>query len=294
MKFNINNVLKYCCIYYLCIISFTCYAEVKLSMEKAGVILLGDTGENGANQTAVANAIAKFCTKNLCSFGLLLGDNIYQDGVQNVKDPQFQTKFENAYGDLKFKFYPVLGNHDARGNWQAEIDYKSDHWYMDGRYYLINVDWLTIYALDTNLLIDLQMNPQNTAAKRQLEWFDKQLSKHPNSWKFVYGHHPIYSSGMHGDTEAVKLFLEPIIKQHAVNFYASGHDHDLELIQKDKVHYIVSGAGARTRDITPSAKSTFAISGLGFAYLSITPDSALLQFINQHGKILYQQHIDRN
>jgi hypothetical protein len=59
-------------------------------------------------------------------------------------------------------------------------------------------------------------------------------------------------------------------------------------------HYIISGAGseARVTSLHPEG-GKFAASEQGFASFSIAGNQALLQFINYHGKIIYETVIDK-
>src|SRR5260221_628394 len=61
-------------------------------------------------------------------------------------------------------------------------------------------------------------------------------------WRFVFGHHPFDSSGMHGGSEAVRRRLLPLLAAGSVDLYLCGHDHLLEsMAAVDGVAEIVSG-----------------------------------------------------
>src|SRR5688572_24159997 len=49
-------------------------------------VVMGDTGEGNDGQHRVADAIAAKCAADGCDFVVLLGDNIYDEGVDNVAD----------------------------------------------------------------------------------------------------------------------------------------------------------------------------------------------------------------
>ena len=63
-------------------------------------------------------------------------------------------------------------------------------------------------------------------------------------WNIVFGHHPIYSQGSHGDTDLVQQFIWNILFEQEVDFYLSGHDHHLNALRKGDSgpYYLVSGA----------------------------------------------------
>lgn len=262
----------------------SCQALAEDPQNKLGIILLGDSGRAGANQTKVAKAIENFCKTELCSMGLLLGDNIYETGVTDIDDPQFETKFEEAYKNLTFQFHPVLGNHDVLGNWRAEVEYGSPRWFMGGRYYAIHDDLVDLYGLDSNLYV----KPDKKHSKKQQDWLANELATYKAPWKIVYAHHPVFSSGAHGDTPELVKKLKPLLEANAVDIYISGHDHDQELLMHNGLRYIVSGTGCCPRPVKPGRSSVFACSGIGFGYLLLQPQVAKLQFINGDGKIEFE------
>ena len=49
-------------------------------------VAMGDTGEGNADQATVAAAIETLCAAQGCDFVLLLGDNFYDVGVEDVND----------------------------------------------------------------------------------------------------------------------------------------------------------------------------------------------------------------
>lgn len=56
-----------------------------------------------------------------------------------MDDPQWKTKFEDVYADpaLQLPIYPILGNHDHKGNPQAQVEYsqRNKNWRMPAQYY---------------------------------------------------------------------------------------------------------------------------------------------------------------
>jgi acid phosphatase len=266
-------------------------SKIKLEVKnnRLGVIFMGDTGSINSDRDKVAAAIEKFCTTEDCNIGLLLGDNFYETGVSSINDPQFKTKFEDPYKNLPFKFYPALGNHDEFGNWQAQIDYASKHWQMGGRFYTLDSELVRFFVLDSNLY-RLHDTPQDSLIQRsQQNWLSTELQNTKAIWKIVYGHHPVYSSGMHGDEHKLVLYVEPLLIKNKVDFYLSGHDHDKELIEKNNISYIVLGTGSRLRPIKKGKDSLFAKSSFGFGHLLLTPDAAVLKIVDENGAVEFEK-----
>ena len=69
-------------------------------------------------------------------------------------------------------------------------------------------------------------------------------------WKIVQGHFPIHSctTGEHGDTRKLITQLQPLLEEGKADMYFSGHDHILQHIALNKVHYHGSGAGGMKHD----------------------------------------------
>ena len=58
----------------------------------------------------------------------------------------------------------------------------------------------------------------------------------------------VWSMAKHGPTEVLVERLKPLLEQHNVSAYFSGHDHNLQYIQEadSNVSYFVVGAGHLT------------------------------------------------
>lgn len=247
---------------------------------KVEFLFFGDTGTGKSHQYEVANGIKDFCNTTACDFAVLLGDNFYGDGVSGPQDPQFQSKFEKPYAKLEFRFRPTLGNHDHDGNIRGQIEYStySEKWDMPGRYYHYAHGDVAFFAIDTD---DFDLT--------QRRWLADALSQSTQKWKIVYGHHPVYSYGAHGNTWHLIAGLLPLLKKHKVDFYLSGHDHDKQVIERDGLVFLVSGAGAKTRSVKQGRYSKFASSTYGFAHLSIEEDQAHVRYLDKDGEIQFEK-----
>lgn len=84
--------------------------------------------------------------------------------------------------------------------------------------------------------------------QEQLDQIEAWLKDANSTWTVVVGHFPVYSAtvGEHGETASLIADLAPLLSKYNVTAYFSGHDHVLQHINRDGVHFLGSGAGART------------------------------------------------
>lgn len=257
-------------------------------------IAMGDQGEGSPEQRHVAELMNAKAQRDSLHFVLLLGDNFYGDGVRSVSDPQWRTKFERMYDlpHLNVPFYASLGNHDHHNNrarFQVEYAQSRDtKWKMPAQYYTFTqkIDakhHAQFFALDTETIIS---GKKYDAA--QVAWLEQELQKSTAAWKIVYGHHPVFSYGDHGNERAMIEHVRPLLEKYEVDAYLCGHDHDRQLLAPvNGVHYIVSGTGAKSRDTMYGEHSIFAATHLGFAWIRLSPQEFHVQFIDGEGKIEY-------
>lgn len=163
-------------------------------------VAFGDAGVHRSTQFRVIEQMELLQKTQPFKLGLMLGDNIYPNG-------DFKTygakRFSQPYRDLRgmgVKFLPVLGNHDLmdKGYPKPLLDFLG----MPASYYDYTVGAVHFFALDTN-----------NFDKEQQEWLRQRLESSAAPWKVVYGHHPVLSSGEHGDTPVLAYALKPILEQ---------------------------------------------------------------------------------
>ena len=218
----------------------------------------------------VARSMNRVAKKYETDFLMLIGDNFYFDGVENLEDIRFQRTFEDTFEKGKLSnldempIYVQSGNHDYRGNMSAQLLYSNynnqnrwkfpDLWYKIPLPNLKNIDGseitAEIYMIDTNALRSQpskDFKDKEAIEKRRFDhyrWLDNELSNSKADFIIVAGHHPIYSIAEHGPTNELVADLLPILKANKVNFYISGHDHQLQLLTdiNSDLQFIVSGA----------------------------------------------------
>lgn len=264
-------------------------------------LVVGDWGHaNSEGQRQVARAMGIAGRRDRTRFVVSTGDNFYPKGVSGVSDPLWKEGFENVYVDnsLQGPWYPVLGNHDHKGNVAAERDYSSasSRWSMPADYYrhtevLGDGTLVEFFFLDTLPLVraddGLMARLLETGAAAQLSWLNASLAESKASWKIVVGHHPVFSGGPHGNTPALVAVLKPLFDLHHVTAYINGHDHNLQHIIVDGVSYLTCGAGSEARLLAHPEAAAFSAATSGFMLVKMTPSAMLLTFLDARAQALY-------
>ena len=273
--------------------------------------IIGDWGRQGRpDQRQVAQQMGIACQTAGADFVISVGDNFYERGVTSLDDDHWQKSFETVYdaASLQVPWYVILGNHDYAGSTVPQLAYGKTHprWLMPSRYYtqVFPVDAATrleCFFIDTCPFIrEYQQKPeefteisaQDSAA--QLQWLDGALAASQAEWKFVFGHHPIYSSGLApGNQPEMIVHLLPLLQKYKVQAYFAGHDHDLEHLKVGDLDLIVSGAGSEHRPVKTPATSPFSSATSGFALASVGPHETQVRFIDNAGQLLYTAKVAR-
>lgn len=267
--------------------------------------IISDWGWNGYKfQREVADGMAAFADENKPQFIVSCGDNFQIQGVASVQDPLWLTSFEYIYREpsLQVNWYPVLGNHDYKGNTQAEIDYSgiSRRWRMESHYYTFvrkindSISARFIFLDTPPLVEEYYKKPgypdvfkQDSA--KQIQWLKDVLANSKEQWKFVFGHHPVYSaSHTHGNTPDMIRKVKPLLEKYNAQFYFCGHDHDFQYLKEKngKVSYIVTGTGGEPRPASTNELSVISKSVPGFSLVSLYADSIRVNFVDSKGNIV--------
>jgi predicted phosphodiesterase len=244
--------------------------------------VIGDSGQPGGGQTAIAAQMTNWRTRFPFEFVLMTGDNLY--GRERPRD--YEKKFSIPYKpliDAGVKFYASLGNHDDAG----QIHYKLFN--MEGRkYYSFKPkNGVRFFAIDSNYVDE-----------KQLEWLGKELAASGSDWKIAFFHHPLYSSGStHGSADAQRELLEPMFVKHSVDVAIMGHEHFYERIKpQNGIYYFTSGAAGKLRrgnirrgELTAAGFDQ----DLSFMLIEIDGDRMHFQVIAREGETVDSGMIDR-
>jgi acid phosphatase len=286
-------------------------AQVPVPDGSVRFLAFGDWGRDGQDfQLPVAEQMGLVAAADHSQFIVALGDNFYNDGVTSVEARQWTTSFEEVYTapSLQIPWYVALGNHDYHTNVEAEVDYTlfSPRWKMPTRYYTVTrridaANTVQFFIIDSTPFVaqsGVQAARHSDAAQQdtaaQTAWLEAELKKSTAQWKIVCAHHPIYSSGKHGDTAALVEHIEPLLEKYGVQVYLNGHEHDLEHLRVGQINYFTSGAGSKTRPATHDARTLFSLGDTGgFLAVKITPDTFEGRFIDYTGKEVYATRFSR-
>ncbi len=249
---------------------------------------------------------------------LLLGDNWYGALDGGIHSARWQKQFEEMYPTDVFNCpaYAILGNHDYQ-RWpeskvDAELEYArvgkaaegKTRWTMPSRWYRFEFPagdpLITFLALDSNIQLtdgssghgrDFTLNVQQQAD--QLAWLREELAR-PRTAPFlaVMGHHPVYSDGMHGDHPVLVRDWDPLFREHKVDLYLAGHDHDLQHLEFEghpTSFFLSGGGGADLYDLTinPSTRGPYGQKVYGFSHLSVTAKQMTLRHLDASGRVLH-------
>jgi 3',5'-cyclic AMP phosphodiesterase CpdA len=186
-----------------------------------------DCQSNNAVHEKVVNQIMKHNPQYV-----FIGGDITQNGSR-------QDEFDAYHRVMKpitdiAEVYPAMGNHDR-----------------DTDLFLQNfpqVDSLTYYSVDKDSLVWIILNSNIKLApgSAQYKWLHKTLEENIDRTVVVMMHHPIFSSGAHGDEKGFGFLLPSLFSKYTVAAVFCGHDHIYERSAKDGIHYVVfGGAGGK-------------------------------------------------
>lgn len=239
------------------------------------------------------------------------GDVHHFEGVRSTADPLWMTNYELIYShpELMLPWYPLLGNHEYRGNTQAVLDYAkvSARWDMPARYYTkVLADGNTtvrIVMLDTSPMIDKYRKDTEEypdAAKqdykKQLQWADSVLTAAREDWVIVMGHHPVFADTPKSESERTDMQarLDPVLRRHKnIAMYVCGHIHNFQHIRKPgcDIDYVVNTSGSLSRSKVKKIDGTQFCSGIsGYSLVCADKKNLDLHLIDKDGKVVYTIH----
>lgn len=145
---------------------------------------------------------------------LMLGDATYPRGTE----AEFAGCYGPTWGKFKDRTWPAPGNHEYLS--AGALPYFNYFGAAAGRgYYSLRLGNWRVFSLDSNLA--------GAAQEAQLTWLRAELKRDPARCTLAYWHHPLYSSGMHGNIARMKPAWT-ILYEAGAELVLSGHDHSYE------------------------------------------------------------------
>jgi hypothetical protein len=151
------------------------------------------------------------------AFVVTMGDNQYDD----ARLSDFQNYFDKTWGAFKPKMHPAPGNHetyDPAGSMVGYQTYFGSIAYPQGKsYYSYDYGNWHFIVLDSNILTQ----------SAQLTWLQNDLAATSKGCVAAYWHHPLFSSGEHGNDPISRQAWQLLYDAHA-DLVLNGHDHHYE------------------------------------------------------------------
>lgn len=178
------------------------------------VVAAGDIATNSDSDTLTSDLVLEIAPSHV----LTLGDNAYPEGSLG----EFMAYYDPTWGRFADLTLPAPGNHEyATPGAAGYINYFGLGFPLSRvvPYQDLVPGW-DIYQIDTE---------QWDAA--QYTQLASLLASNPDNCEIVFGHHPRWSSGGHGDDPS-RQGLWKLLVDNGVELYLSGHDHDYERFAK--------------------------------------------------------------
>jgi hypothetical protein len=218
------------------------------------------------------------------------GDNAYSSGTFN----QFQNCYGPTWGRHKARTRPSVGNHEYHTSGASGyFQYFGAAAGPSGQgYYSYNYgDW---HIVVLNSMCELIGGCSATSPQAQFLRAD--LAANPRFCTLAYWHHPVFSSGQHGNDPKMAPAFQ-ILYDNNADLVINGHDHDYERFAPQTpsgtadpargIREIVVGTGgAKLRPfatIRPNSEKRNAKTW-GVIKLTLNPDSYSWQFVPVAGQ----------
>lgn len=158
---------------------------------------------------------------------LLTGDIQYENGTLS----DFKTYYEPTWGALSSTTWPAPGNHEyhtpgAAGyfDYYNGIGVETGHAGSRGKgYYSFNVGAWHIISLNSNC----SSIGGCGAGSAQEIWLRGDLAANPAACTLAFWHHPLFSSGAHGNNPSMQALWKALY-DFGADLVLAGHDHNYE------------------------------------------------------------------
>ena len=153
------------------------------------------------------------------AFFITMGDNQYDDA--HIED--FRNYYDKSWGRFKDRTNPVPGNHEAYDDWENQ-DERAYREYFGSRATPQGKMW---YSYNHGNWHFIALNSNRFDEQEQLDWLRADLAANSKQCVAAYFHHPLFSSGDHGN-DPVSRPVWQLLHQARAELVLSGHDHHYE------------------------------------------------------------------
>lgn len=145
------------------------------------------------------------------------GDNAYEEGNKQ----EYFSCYEPTWGRHKERTRPAPGNHEYKTSAaHPYFEYFGENAGPAGRgYYSYDVGSWHIVSLNSNI--------SARAGSAQVRWLREDLATHPAKCTLAYWHHPVFSSGKHGNDARMREVWR-VLYEFGADVVVNGHDHIYE------------------------------------------------------------------
>jgi hypothetical protein len=148
---------------------------------------------------------------------ITLGDHTYPIGLYE----EFTFCYQPTWGRFRDRTHPAPGNHEynspgAAGYYRyfgaaAGPERRGYYSFMLGGWHVVSIN----------------SNLQPSAHQRQLDWLKNTLAQTPAKCTLAYWHHPLFSSGGHGNQPRMRDVWK-ILEAAGADVVLAAHDHNYE------------------------------------------------------------------
>jgi len=189
----------------------------------ATAVLIGAGDIANCADLGPAEATAKLLEANPGTV-MAIGDLAYSGGTK----AEFANCYDKTWGRVKERTRPVPGNHEFHS--KHALGY-AEYWAgsagapagPDKYYYSYDLGAWHIVALDR----DCKDIGGCQRGSDEEQWLRNDLAAHPAACTLAYFHHPLFSSGHHGNDPDLKDLWQALYDHHA-DIVVNGHDHSYE------------------------------------------------------------------
>jgi acid phosphatase type 7 len=146
------------------------------------------------------------------------GDNVYQIGSAE----EFQKCYEPTWGRFKDRTRPSPGNHDY-----YSTDAKPYYAYFGNSAGPSGKGYYS-YTLGNWHIVSLNSNISGKANSPQDRWLKADLAANRRTCTLAYWHHPVFSSGVHGNDSGNMRDIWKTLYDAGVEIVLNGHEHNYE------------------------------------------------------------------